>query len=145
MFATVAKSDGPQSLALFEKAIGWTKARGMRTHVHLIVGMPDESQVSVRNTIAWLRRVKPDSVQIAYFVPYPGTPMYDELLASGELGDVGAIDWGSLGAFTDPVIPSRHLSIDQLRKARHRISVDWKYSLADRVMNRARKVAGLRA
>jgi anaerobic magnesium-protoporphyrin IX monomethyl ester cyclase len=143
MFAAVAKSDGPKSLDLFERVIGWTKARGMRAHVHLIVGMPDESCTSVRNTTVWLRRVKPDSVQIGYFMPYPGTPMFDELRQSGELGDVEKIEWGSLGAFSNPVLPSRHLSIDQIRKARHRIQVDWQYTLADRVTNRLRRMAGL--
>ncbi|HEY1413021.1 MAG TPA: hypothetical protein VGF36_12825, partial [Rhodopila sp.] len=78
-----------------------------------------------------------------YFMPYPGTPMFDELRQSGELGDVEKIEWGSLGAFSNPVLPSRHLSIDQIRKARHRIQVDWKYTLADRVTNRLRRMAGL--
>nr|WP_294517247.1 B12-binding domain-containing radical SAM protein [uncultured Rhodopila sp.] len=143
LFAATAKSDGPKSLALFEQVIGWTKARGMRAHVHLIVGMPDESRRSVRNTSAWLRRVQPDSVQIGYFMPYPGTPLFEELRASGELGDVEAIAWGSLGAFSNPVIRTRHLSIEQVRKARHRISVDWRYTLADRLINRLRRAAGM--
>ena len=143
MFAAVAKSDGPQSLDLFEQVIGWSRAAGMRVHVHLIVGLPDESRQSVRNTTSWLRKVKPDSVQFSYFVPYPGTPLYDELRASGEFGDVAKLDWDLLGGFSDPVIPSRHLSIPQLRRARHRMSVDWRYSFADRVRNKLRRVAGL--
>jgi radical SAM superfamily enzyme YgiQ (UPF0313 family) len=82
MFANVAKSDGPQSLELFQKAIGWARDAGMRVHLHCIVGMPDESWVSVRNTTRFLRSVKPHSVQLAYFVPYPGTPLYAELAES---------------------------------------------------------------
>jgi anaerobic magnesium-protoporphyrin IX monomethyl ester cyclase len=144
MFAKVAKSDGPKSLDLFADVIGWTKARGMRAHVHLIVGMPDESWATVRNTTRWLRRVKPDSVQLAYFVPYPGTPMYEELRQSRELGDVEALDWNALGSFVDPVIPTRHLTREEVRKARHRISVDWQFTLADRVVNKVRRTVGLR-
>ncbi len=144
MFANVAKSDGPQSLQLFEDVIGWTKARGIRAHVHLIVGMPDESWSSVRNTTKWLRRARPDSVQIAYFTPYPGTPMFEDLRKNDELGDVEAIDWEALGAFTDPVIPSRHLSVGEIRKASHRISVDWQYTLADRIVNKLRRAVGVR-
>jgi anaerobic magnesium-protoporphyrin IX monomethyl ester cyclase len=142
MFAKIAKSDGPKSLDLFKTVIGWTKARGIRTHVHLIVGMPDESRASVRNTTRWLRDVRPDSVQLAYFVPYPGTPMFDELRQSGELGDIDRIDWEALGAFENPVLPSRHLSIDEIRRARHRISVDWRYSFADRVAMKLRRMVG---
>jgi anaerobic magnesium-protoporphyrin IX monomethyl ester cyclase len=143
MFANVAKSDGPKSLDRFADVIGWTKARGMRAHVHLIVGMPDESWQTVRNTTQWLRRVKPDSVQLAYFVPYPGTPMYDELRQSRELGDIQTLDWDALGSFVDPVIPTRHLTRAQVRKARHRIAVDWQFTLADRVVNKIKRTVGL--
>jgi anaerobic magnesium-protoporphyrin IX monomethyl ester cyclase len=143
IFAATAKSDGPKSLDLFAQVIGWTKAIGMRVHVHLIVGLPDESWRSVRNTSRWLRRARPDSVQLSYFVPYPGTPIYDELRASGELGDVAAMDWESLSGFDGPVIRTRHLSVDEVARARNRISVDWQYSLADRVVNRVRRIAGL--
>jgi hypothetical protein len=48
-----------------------------------------------------------------------------------------------LGSFTDPVIPTRHLSVAQVKRARHRMSVDWKYSLGDRVVNRLRRMVGL--
>jgi radical SAM superfamily enzyme YgiQ (UPF0313 family) len=144
MFAKVAKSDGPKSLDLFAKTIALTRARGLRAHVHLIVGMPDESRTTARNTAKWLRRVKPDSVQTAYFIPYPGTPLYDELKKSRELGDVENIPWEQLGAFSGPVIPSRHLSKSGIKWARDRIATDWKYSLADRIVNQVRRLSGLR-
>lgn len=143
MFANVAKSDGPQSLALFERAVGWARQAGLRVHLHCIVGMPDESWQSVRNTTRFLRRTRPDSVQLAYFVPYPGTPFFDELSKSGELGDLGALDWEDLGSFTGPVLPSRHMSTAEIRRARHRIAVDWQFTLTDRVMTKLKRTVGL--
>lgn len=143
MFAQVAKSDGPQSLDLFQRAVGWAREAGMRVHLHCIVGMPDESWESVRNTTKFLRKTKPDSVQLAYFVPYPGTPFFDELSKSGELGDLGKLDWEDLGSFTGPVLPSRHMTTDEIRRARHRISVDWHYTLRDRVLLKLRRTIGL--
>lgn len=143
IFASVAKSDGPKSLELFAQAIGWARDAGMRVHLHCIVGLPDESWASVRNTTRFLRRVKPHSVQLAYFVPYPGTPLYDELRASGELGDIAALDWEDMGSFTDPVIPSRHMSLAEIRRARARIAVDWQFTLADRLRMRLRRAVGL--
>lgn len=142
MFAAVAKPDGQGSLEQFEKVIGWTKERGIKAHVHLIVGMPDESKKSVRNTRAWLRKTKPDSVQMAFFMPYPGTPYYDELKKDGSLGDIDAIDWEDFGAFDRPVLPSRHLSIEELQRARLSLRAGWRYSLADRVVRRAKRVIG---
>ena len=145
MFAAVAKSDGKPSLDRFAEVIALTRRQGMRAHVHLIVGLPDESRTSLRNTARWLRDVRPDSVQLAYFVPYPGTPLFEELRASGELGDIDRIDWESFGSFTNPVIPTRHLTIEQVRRGRERLAVDWQFSLADRIVNKVRRLAGLRA
>lgn len=144
MFAGTAKTDGPKSLALFERVVAMTRAAGMKVHLHLIVGLPDESRASVRNTTRWLRRVRPDSVQFAYFVPYPGTPLFEELQASGELGDLSAIDWEDLGSFIAPVLPSRHLSVREIVRAKYRMSVDWQFTLTDRVLNRVRRLFGMR-
>ncbi len=141
MFTGTAKTDGPKSLALFEQVVAMTRAHGMRVHLHLIVGLPDESWQSVRNTTQWLRRVKPDSVQFAYFVPYPGTPLFAELQASQELGNLDAIDWESLGSFITPVLPTRHMSVPEIVRARHRMSVDWQYTLIDRIVLRIRRIA----
>jgi radical SAM superfamily enzyme YgiQ (UPF0313 family) len=145
LFGAVAKSDGPKSLDLFEKVIGWTKARGIRCHTHLIVGMPDESWETVRNTGAWLRRVKPDSIQLAYFMPYPGTPMHKELKESGELGDPDAIAWEDFGSFTSPVMPTRHMTREEVRKAREQLSWNLRYTILERLGMRMRRLLGQRA
>jgi radical SAM superfamily enzyme YgiQ (UPF0313 family) len=140
MFGAVAKSDGPQSLDLFERVIGWTKARGIKCHTHLIVGMPDESWETVRNTGKWLRKVKPDSIQLAYFMPYPGTPMHKELKESLELGDPDAIDWEDFGSFTRPVMPTRHMTVEEVARAKELLSWNLRYTLAERLRMRARRV-----
>lgn len=144
MFGAVAKSDGPKSLDLFEKVVGWTKARGMRCHTHLIVGMPDESWTTVRNTGRWLRKVKPDSIQLAYFMPYPGTPMHKALKESGELGDPDTIDWEDFGSFTRPVMPTRHMTVEEVKRARDLLSWDLRYGLMERLGMRVRRMLRLR-
>jgi radical SAM superfamily enzyme YgiQ (UPF0313 family) len=144
MFGAIAKSDGPQSLDLFEKVIGWTKARGIRCHTHLIVGMPDESWDTVRNTGKWLRRVKPDSIQLAYFMPYPGTPIHKELKESMELGDPDGIDWEDFGSFTRPVMPTKHLTKDEVKRAKELLSWNLRYSLMERLGMRVKRMLRLR-
>lgn len=139
MFAAVAKPDGKGSLELFEQVMAMTKKRCITAHVHLIVGMPDESPKSLRNTRDWLRKVKPDSVQVAYFMPYPGTPYYDQLKEDGSLGDIDAIDWEDYGAFSRPVLSSYHMSIDEIQRGRQRLEIDWQYTFKDKVVMRAKK------
>ncbi len=143
MFATTAKPDGAGSLELFRDTLALVRRRGINGHVHMIVGMPDESRTTVRNSIRWLRETRPDSVQIAYFMPYPGTPIFEELRRTGELGDVEAIEWESLGAFDQPVLPTRHMSTDEVRRAHDRMSVQWRFTLADRVRHKAQRMLGL--
>ena len=85
------------SLDLLADVIGWTKARGMRAHVHLIVGMPDESWETVRNTTRWLRRVKPEFGATRVFRPLSrDADVPEELRQSREAGDVEALDWNAL-------------------------------------------------
>lgn len=142
LFGAVAKSDGPKSLDLFAKVIGWTKARGIRSHTHLIVGMPDESWTTVRNTGRWLRKVKPETIQLAYFMPYPGTPMYKELKESLDLGDPDAIGWEDAGSFTRPVIRTKHMTLEEVRLAREQLSWNLRYSLMERLGMRLRRLLG---
>jgi anaerobic magnesium-protoporphyrin IX monomethyl ester cyclase len=145
MFGAVAKTEGPRSLDLFAQVIAWTKARRIRTHTHLIVGLPDESWTSVRNTGRWLRKVKPDSIQLSYFMPYPGTPLYHELKTSLKLGDPDAIRWEDYGSFTRPVVRTKHLSLEEVQLARERLSWDLRYSLIERVGMRVRRLLGMEA
>ncbi len=142
MFADTAKPDGAGSLDLFRETLAQVKRRGINGHVHMIVGMPDESWSSVRNSIRWLRETRPHSVQFAYFMPYPGTPIFEELRRTGELGDVEFIEWESLGAFDRPVLPTRHMSIDEVRRACERMKVQWQFNLADRVRLKAQRLLG---
>jgi radical SAM superfamily enzyme YgiQ (UPF0313 family) len=95
----------------------------------------------VRSTVRWLRRARPDSVQFAYFVPYPGTPLFSELQKSRELGDLDAIEWESLGSFTGPVLPTRHLTKWQVARARNRLTL-WQMTLAERMTNLLRRMIG---
>jgi len=143
LFAKVAKVDGPKSLDLFKQVISWTKQVGIQCHVHMIVGMPDESAQSLKNTTKWLREVKPYSVQVAYYVPYPGTPFWEELKENKVLGDIENIDWDEMSSFDRPVVPTRHLSIDQLKRATDRMKVDWQFTLFDRIKNKLRRMVGL--
>jgi anaerobic magnesium-protoporphyrin IX monomethyl ester cyclase len=142
LFASTAKPDGPKSLDLFRETIDLVKRRGINCHVHMIVGMPDENWTTVRNSIRWLREARPHSVQFAYFMPYPGTPIFEELRRSGELGDVGAIDWEALGGFDQPVLPTRHLSVAEVRKACERMGVEWQFTLGDRIKLKAQRMLG---
>ena len=58
---------------------------GIRTWAFAMFGLPHETPEMVEETIALLRRLKPNQVQLSIFYPYPGTELYDECKREGWL------------------------------------------------------------
>lgn len=68
----------------FEKACGLLKARGIKTAVHVIFGLPGEGEEEVLSTVKYFSRIGMDGVKIHNLHIPRGTPLCDEFL-SGEL------------------------------------------------------------
>ena len=58
------------------KAFSVTKKTGIWTHAHLIIGLPTESLETLRTTSRFLLDLDPDSVDLNFATPYPGTELY---------------------------------------------------------------------
>jgi len=129
LFEELGKPGGPVSLERFAETIELTQGAGLRVHLHLILGLPGESWTTVRNTVAFLRRVRPFSVQTAIFAPYPGTPLHDRLKREGRLATE---DWEAYGAF-QAVQPTELLSVEELERAREYIDWNWDKSPWDKI------------
>lgn len=52
-----------------------------------IVGFPSETEEEIMETIRFARSLPLDRVGISYFQPFPGTPIYYELVKSGEIAE----------------------------------------------------------
>jgi anaerobic magnesium-protoporphyrin IX monomethyl ester cyclase len=58
---------------------------GIRTYATLLVGAPGETEESIGRTMAFARRIRPSLCNFHIAIAYPGTPMYDEAVANGEV------------------------------------------------------------
>lgn len=58
---------------------------GIRTYATLLVGAPGETDESMRRTLAFALRIRPSLVNFHIAIAYPGTPLYDEALACGQV------------------------------------------------------------
>ncbi|GAK51408.1 radical SAM domain protein [Candidatus Moduliflexus flocculans] len=134
-FATVGKAQAKQGLDYFGQIIQETKAAGIRCHTHLMLGLPNDSWPSIRRTIRFLRKHKPDSVQVAIFIPYPGTPLGEQLRQEGLVHNETFQDYTGFRA----VIPTKHLSIDEINEARQYVYHVWNNTLLTRGINRVKK------
>lgn len=48
-----------------------------------LIGTPDETKEDLRDSIEFLKKLKPDSVNVCTYTPYPGTEMYERALELG--------------------------------------------------------------
>jgi radical SAM superfamily enzyme YgiQ (UPF0313 family) len=75
-------------LSAVEERIRVIQRAGLRVLGFFIIGYPGETAADIRRTLAYARRMPFDAVTFTCFQPLPGTPVTEELLASGELGNV---------------------------------------------------------
>jgi hopanoid biosynthesis associated radical SAM protein HpnJ len=59
------------------------KKLGLVIHGDFIIGLPGESQETIRRTIDFAKRLDTETIQVSIAAPYPGTELYDYLKNSG--------------------------------------------------------------
>ena len=50
----------------------------IESHAFIMVGFPDETEETFKQTMDFIPRLKPDSVIFSIFTPYPGSDIYEE-------------------------------------------------------------------
>jgi len=73
------------SLEKIEYAFKLTNKVGMMTHGTVMMGAPNDTMESIRQTRNFVRRISPDSVQFSICTPLPGTEFWDECVKEGWL------------------------------------------------------------
>jgi anaerobic magnesium-protoporphyrin IX monomethyl ester cyclase len=66
-------------------AILLSKKYGFWVNTFFITGFPFEEEADIRETMEFINEVKPDSVNLCTFTPYPGTALYDTCVEKGLL------------------------------------------------------------
>jgi anaerobic magnesium-protoporphyrin IX monomethyl ester cyclase len=132
LFTSVAKAGVKKGLAYFGQIIQATKAAGIRCHTHLMLGLPDDSWKSIKTTVRFLKKYKPDSVQAAIFIPYPGTPLGEQLRQEGLVPNLNYQDYTGFKA----VIPTNYMSIQDIEAAKAYIGTVWNRSLRQRIKDK---------
>jgi len=60
---------------------------GIKMHGTFIVGLPGETQETIRETIEFVKRINPHTIQVSLPAPLPGTYLYDQAKREGWLRD----------------------------------------------------------
>ncbi len=94
------------------QTLGWAKAAGIRNYGYFIVGLPGETEETVRQTIELARKLPLDLALFHIAAPYPGTPFYQEALEQG---------WFRAGARWEDVDMDRSTVLDYPQMEAERI------------------------
>ena len=80
-----------------EETFAWTRGVGMDTHAHTMIGMPGESEETIKATIGLLLRLEPTIITCGICTPYPGTELFEQVRrACPEVGDGSECDLARL-------------------------------------------------
>jgi radical SAM superfamily enzyme YgiQ (UPF0313 family) len=79
------------------KTFMWARKAGVNTHAHFMVGMPGETEETLRETIGFSRKIKPATASFGICTPYPGTELFETVSAlHPEIKDGTDADFSSL-------------------------------------------------
>lgn len=57
------------------RAFGLFKSNGIKVHTHNMIGVPYETEETIKETIALNKKIRADSLQVSIFYPYPKTKL----------------------------------------------------------------------
>ena len=71
------------NVTLNTKAVHACHDAGIAAKAYLIFGFAEDDGASVEATCRWIEDAQPDSAQVAWLIPLPGTPIYRQAIAEG--------------------------------------------------------------
>ncbi|HWK51410.1 MAG TPA: hypothetical protein VNR40_16060, partial [Steroidobacter sp.] len=86
---------------------------GITIHGTFILGLPGETEQTIRETIEFAKQINPHTIQVSLAAPYPGTQLYEQALANGWLSDNAADLVDERGVQIEP-ISYPHLPAEQI-------------------------------
>jgi radical SAM superfamily enzyme YgiQ (UPF0313 family) len=99
-----------------EDAFRQTREAGIRSAAHVILGLPGETEETVKKTIALVKRIRPDYVQYYGAIPFPGTAFLEQARREGWLA---TDDWDEFEIGSN-VVSTPALSAAELGRWRRR-------------------------
>jgi radical SAM superfamily enzyme YgiQ (UPF0313 family) len=66
-----------------ERALRWAHAAGIKNWGYFIIGLPGETEETIKETIAFAKKLPLDIALFHVAAPYPGTPFFFEVVENG--------------------------------------------------------------
>jgi radical SAM superfamily enzyme YgiQ (UPF0313 family) len=98
------------------EAFKMTQKAGMMTIASAVIGFPGETEETAWETINFINSLNPDDIGCYIATPYPGTPMYEEVIKNNWLR---VTDFNKYDTAT-PTFETPDLSMDRLREIKYK-------------------------
>jgi radical SAM superfamily enzyme YgiQ (UPF0313 family) len=120
------------------QAFSITKKVGIMTHATVMIGAVNETRETIRQTLSFVKKFGPDSVQFSICTPLPGTKFWDECESNGWLSFK---EWEEFDGVTGGVLDFPTLSRHEIREAIQNSYLDY-YSSPAHIKQRLKRMLG---
>jgi radical SAM superfamily enzyme YgiQ (UPF0313 family) len=113
------------NLPVIEQALRWSRAAGILNWGYFIIGLPGETEASIRKTIDFAKRLPLDLVLFHVAAPHPGTPFFFEVVENGWFRP--GTRWEEVDMDRSTVLDYPNLPAEALEKWAQRAFREWAF------------------
>jgi anaerobic magnesium-protoporphyrin IX monomethyl ester cyclase len=106
-----------------ERSLRWAKAAGIKNWGYFIIGLPGETETTIRQTIDFAKRLPLDLALFHIAAPYPGTPFFFEVMKNGWFRP--GTRWEEVDMDRSTVLDYADLKAEDLERWQKRAFREW--------------------
>jgi radical SAM superfamily enzyme YgiQ (UPF0313 family) len=106
-----------------ERALRWSKEAGIMNWGYFIIGLPGETEATIRQTIDFAKALPTDLVLFHIAAPHPGTPFFFEVVENGWFRP--GTRWEEVDMDRSTVLDYPNLSAEELERWAKRAFREW--------------------
>jgi anaerobic magnesium-protoporphyrin IX monomethyl ester cyclase len=106
-----------------EQALRWSREAGIQNWGYFIIGLPGETEETIQETIRFSKRLPLDLVLFHIAAPYPGSPLFFEVVEQGWFRP--GTRWEQVDMDCSTVLDYPHLRAEELERWAQRAFRAW--------------------
>jgi anaerobic magnesium-protoporphyrin IX monomethyl ester cyclase len=106
-----------------QRALTWARKAGIKNWGYFIIGLPGETEETIKETIAFSKKLPLDIALFHIAAPYPGTPFFFEVVKNGWFRP--GTRWESVDMDRSTVLDYPNLSAERLEYWQKRAFREW--------------------
>ena len=107
------------------RALTWSRQAGIKNWGYFIIGLPGETEQSIRRTIDFAKRLPLDLALFHIAAPHPGTPFYSEVIENSWFRP--GTRWEEVDMDRSTVLDYPHLRAEEIESWARRAFREWAF------------------